>query len=221
MPPDLTFTPAAGHHWLTPFYDFGVAALTRENRWRRALIAQIRPGPGDVILDVGCGTGSLLARLGTAARSVRLIGIDPDPAILARARKRFAAAGLSVELRLGFARQAAGLLAGTRPTKVVSSLVFHQVPMDEKVAALAAMHAVLRAGGEVHIADYGLQRTPLMRALFRGIIQNLDGRVNTEPNARGVLADLMRTAGFRNVEETLVIPTPSGSISLYRGSRVS
>ena len=93
--------------------------------------------------------------------------------------------------------------------------------MDEKVAALAAMHGVLRAGGEVHIADYGLQRTPLMRALFRGIIQNLDGRLNTEPNARGVLPDLMRTAGFRNVEETLVIPTPSGSISLYRGSRVS
>ena len=62
MPPDLTFTPAAGHHWLTPFYDFGVAALTRENRWRRALIAQVRPGPGDVILDVGCGTGSLRGR---------------------------------------------------------------------------------------------------------------------------------------------------------------
>ncbi|MCC8430123.1 class I SAM-dependent methyltransferase [Reyranella aquatilis] len=221
MPPDLTYTPAAGHHWLTPLYDFGVAALTREKRWRSALIAQVRPRSGDVIVDVGCGTGSMLARLGKAAPSSRLIGIDPDPAILARARKRFAAFGLSVELHLGFARQAAGLLKGTRPTKVVSSLVFHQVPMDEKVAALAAMHAVLRADGEVHIADYGLQRTPLMRALFRGIIQNLDGRENTEPNARGVLRDLMRAAGFRNAEETLVIPTPSGSISLYRGSRIS
>lgn len=221
MPPDLTYTPAAGHHWLTPLYDFGVAALTRENRWRNALIAQVRPRSGDVILDVGCGTGSLLARLGKAAPSSRLIGIDPDPAILARARKRFAAFGLSVELHVGFGRQASGLLKGTRPTKVVSSLVFHQVPMDEKVAALAAMHAVLRAGGEVHIADYGLQRTPLMRALFRGIIQNLDGRENTKPNARGVLRDLMWAAGFRNAEETLVIPTPSGSISLYRGSRVS
>lgn len=221
MPPDPTYTPAAGHHWLTPLYDFGVAALTRENRWRRALIAQVRPGPGDVIVDVGCGTGSLLARLGRAARSSRLIGIDPDPAILARARKKFAAFGVSVELHLGFAREAPGLLKGTRPTKVVSSLLFHQVPMDEKVAALAAMHTLLTAGGEVHIADYGLQRTPLMRALFRGIIQNLDGRENTEPNARGVLRDLMWAAGFGNAEETLVIPTPSGSISLYRGSRIS
>lgn len=77
------------------------------------------------------------------------------------------------------------------------------------------------AGGEVHIADYGLQRTPLMRGLFRTIIQNLDGRVNTQPNADGVLPQLMHTAGFRNVEETLVIPTPSGSISLYRGIRAA
>lgn len=93
--------------------------------------------------------------------------------------------------------------------------------MEEKVAALAAMYAALEDGGELHIADYGLQRTPLMRALFRGVIQNLDGRVNTESNARGVLPDLMRAAGFRSVEETLGIPTISGSISLYRGIRNS
>jgi len=221
MPPDPTFTPAAGRHWLTPFYDFGVAALTREDRWRSALIAQVRPRVGDVIVDVGCGTGSLLVRLGKAAPSAQLIGIDPDLGVLARARKRVATAGLSVELRTGFARQAAELLDGRHATKIVSSLVFHQVPMEEKVAALAAMCAALGAGGEVHIADYGLQRTRLMRALFRGLIQNLDGVVNTEPNARGILPDLMCTAGLRSVEETLVIPTMSGSISLYRGIRAS
>lgn len=221
VPSDMTYTPAAGHHWLTPLYDFGVAALTREHRWRSALIAQVRPKAGDVIVDIGCGTGSLLALLGKAAPSAALIGIDPDSAVLARARKKVAAAGLSVELHIGFARQAAELLEGRRPTKVLSSLVFHQVPMEEKVAALAAMYAALGTGGEIHIADYGLQRTALMRTLFRGVIQNLDGRVNTEPNARGVLPDLMRAAGFRSVEETLVIPTLSGSISLYQGVRAS
>ncbi len=219
MPSDLTYTPAAGHHWLTPLYDFGVAALTREHRWRSALIAQVRPVPGDVIVDVGCGTGSLLERLGKAAPSARLIGIDPDPAMLARARKKAAAAGLSVELHIGFGRQAAELLGSQLVTKVVSSLVFHQVPLEEKVAAFGAMYAALGAGGEIHIADYGLQRTRLMQTLFRGIIQNLDGLSNTEPNARGVLPELMHAAGFRSVEETLVIPTVSGSISLYRGIR--
>ncbi|MFC5506414.1 class I SAM-dependent methyltransferase [Bosea massiliensis] len=219
MPPELTYTPAAGHHWLTPFYDIGVAALTRERQWRNALIEQLRPTPSDVILDVGCGTGSLLLRVGNVAPSAQLIGVDPDPAVLARAQKRLSAAGLSVVLHVGFARQVAVLLEGRRPTKIVSSLVFHQVPMAEKVAALTAMYAALAAGGELHIADYGLQRTQIMRFLFRGIIQNLDGRVNTEPNARGVLPELMRGAGFQNVEETAAIATPSGSISLYRGVR--
>ena len=216
---DPTYTPAAGHHWLTPLYDVGVAALTRELRWRTALIEQVRPGANDVIVDVGCGTGSLLVRMGKIAPSARLVGIDPDPAVLARARRRIGEAGLSVELHIGFARQVAELLEGIRPTKITSSLVFHQVPMKEKIDALATMHSALEPGGELHIADYGQQRTRLMRTLFRLVVQNLDGRENTEPNARGVLPELMRQAGFRHVEETAVITTISGSISLYRAER--
>lgn len=213
------FTPAAGHHWLTPFYDLGVAALTREKAWRAALVEQLDPQDSDTIVDIGCGTGSLLLRIGKVARSARLTGIDPDPNVMRRARTRFAAAGLSVELHTGFARQVSELTVGERPTKIVSSLVFHQVPMDEKEAAFASIFNALAGGGELHIADYGLQRTRFMRALFRSIIQNLDGRTNTEPNARGVLPDLMSAARFRNVEETNVIATPSGSISLYRAVR--
>lgn len=216
---DPTYTPAAGHHWLTPLYDVGVAALTRERRWRTALVEQVRPGANDVIVDVGCGTGSLLVRMGKIAPSARLVGIDPDPAVLARARRRIGEAGLSVELHIGFARQAAELLQGIRPTKITSSLVLHQVPMKEKIDALAAMHSALEPGGELHMADYGRQRTRLMRTLFRLVVQNLDGRENTEPNARGVLPELMRQAGFRRVEETVVITTISGSISLYRAER--
>ena len=221
MPTDQAYTPAAGYHWLTPLYDVGVAVLTREHRWRSALVEQLRPANDDVILDVGCGTGSLLMRIGRATPSARLIGVDPDSTVLARARKRFAKERLLVELNCGFARRVAELMGGRRATKIVSSLVFHQIPMAEKEAAFAAMYDALDGNGELHIADYGLQRTRLMRGLFRTVIQNLDGRANTEPNARGILPELMRAAGFRNVEERVVILTPSGSISLYRATRPS
>lgn len=137
------FTPAAGHHWLTPFYDLGVAALTREKAWRAALVEQLDPQDSDTIVDIGCGTGSLLLRIGKVARSARLTGIDPDPDVMRRARTRFAAAGLSVELHTGFARQVSELTVGERPTKIVSSLVFHQVPMDEKEAAFASIFNAL------------------------------------------------------------------------------
>jgi SAM-dependent methyltransferase len=100
------FTPGAGYHWLTPMYHVGLAVLTRENYWRAALAAQIDSSPGDVIADVGCGTGSLLVSLGRSATDATLIGIDPDPNILDRARVKAKAAGIAVELLQGFAREA-------------------------------------------------------------------------------------------------------------------
>jgi hypothetical protein len=70
----------------------------------------------------------------------------------------------------------------------------------------------------LHIADYGWQRTPAMRLAFR-IVQSLDGFAGTQPNADGCLPVLMREAGFAGVMETSVIPTLTGSISLYRATK--
>ncbi len=52
------FTPALGHAALTPLYDAAIALMTREGRWRSALVRQIAPNSDDVILDVGCGPGT-------------------------------------------------------------------------------------------------------------------------------------------------------------------
>ena len=215
MTAERDYVPAAPQLWL---YDALAVLLARAPRWRRALLAQIAPREGDVIADVGCGTGTQLVKIGRSARGVTLIGIDPDPDVLHRARRKTARAGVVVGLTQGYARDAAQLLRDRAVNKIVSSLMFHQVPLAEKEAGLAAMRAALVPGGELHVADYGLQRTALSRRLFR-IVQAGDGYENTEPNARGVLPELMSQVGFRNVLETLVIPTPTGSVSLYRAER--
>ena len=209
------FVPAAPQLWL---YDLLVAVLARESRWRPALLEQIDPRPESRIADLGCGTGTLLTQIGQRAHPALLVGIDPDAQVLERARHKLDEAGVSAELELGFAGDAASLLAGRSIDKLVSSLVFHQVPVEEKRAGLAAGFAALVPGGELHVADYGLQRTALMRKLFR-IVGAGDGYENTEPNARGILPELMREVGFSDVEETQVIPTPTGSVSLYRAVR--
>ena len=79
------------------------------------------------------------------------------------------------------------------------------------------MHAALVPGGTLHVADYGLQRTPKMRKRFV-IVQKGDGFENTEPNAQGVLPEMMTEAGFRDVQETHVIETLTGSVSVYRAT---
>ncbi|MEZ5959038.1 MAG: class I SAM-dependent methyltransferase [Hyphomonadaceae bacterium] len=162
-------------------------------------------------------------QLGTAVKArgaaAHITGIDPDRQVLDRARAKTQQAAIDIEFVQGFARDAA-VIAKDGATKAVSSLVFHQVPLDEKRDGLAAMYASLAVGGELHVADYGLQRTPLMRALFKQV-QQLDGFENTTPNARGVLLELIREVGFVDVEERQVIPTPTGSISLYFGRKSS
>jgi ubiquinone/menaquinone biosynthesis C-methylase UbiE len=209
------YVPAAPQLWL---YDALVVVLSWAPIWRRALLAQIAPREGDVIADIGCGTGTQLVKIGRCASGVTLIGIDPDPDVLHRARRRLARSRVVAGLTRGYARDAADLLRDRGVNKILSSLVFHQVPLEEKVAGLAAMRGALVPGGELHVADYGLQRTPLMRKLFR-VVQAGDGFANTEPNARGVLPELMSRVGFRSVAETAVIATPTGSVSLYRAER--
>lgn len=59
-----------------------------------------------------------------------------------------------------------------------------------------------------------------MRLCFRQV-QVLDGFGNTQPNADGVLPTLLAEAGFVDVAERYCLPTPTGSISIYTGSKAA
>ena len=210
---DIAYTPPLGTGD-TADYDRAIRRWTRELRWRRAMIEALAARAGETILDVGCGTGSFAVMLKRAEPDVDVVGIDPDEEALAIARAKANTAGLAIRWKRGFARDAADHSADA----VVSSLMFHQVTMAEKKAGLAAMHAALRPGGRLVIADYGRQRG-LMRLLFRVTIQRLDGVADTQPNADGMLPGLVRAAGFGNVREAARIHTITGTIGLILAER--
>jgi ubiquinone/menaquinone biosynthesis C-methylase UbiE len=212
------YVPALGRPELTGLYDHVIALVTRERVWRTAFLALVAPTPGETILDVGCGTGAFAVMLKTACPSARIIGVDPDPAILALAAAKARKAGVEIEWRRAMGDRLADIAPARSVDKVVSSLVLHQCPLPMKQAILDAMHAAVKPGGAMVVADYGLQRTVLMRLLFRQV-QMVDGFALTTPNARGVLPALMAQAGFAAVEERQVIPTLTGSFSLYTANR--
>ena len=209
------FTPAAGHSILTPAYDVALRLLTKERRWRDALLAQIAPRNGETILDVGCGTGTLAIMLKRCAPGARIVGPDPDPAVLRLAAAKARRAGVQVDWRHGFAHHAGAI---GPVDHVVSALVFHQVTPRGKAAGLQAMFDATRPGGTVHIADYCRQPDWVMRQLFR-VIQAVDGKTNTQANADGAVESLLADLAGIAVIPRHIVRTPTGAISLFRVNR--
>ncbi|MGV0747901.1 class I SAM-dependent methyltransferase [Mycolicibacter minnesotensis] len=210
-----TFTPALGRLAPARFFDY-VVALTRERLWRGLTVMHLAPRPGDTILDVGCGTGSLALLAARVEPQANIVGLDPDPEILAVARQKDAESESAGRVRwvTGMGDDLVASVGAESMDGVTSSLVLHQCPMDVKRAILASMFAVLRPGGRLVIADFGWQRTPLMRLAFR-FVQFADGKTDTQPNADGVLPELISAAGFTDVREADVVATINGTISIY------
>lgn len=213
-----TYTPPLGHKALTPLYDRAIAVFTLEHIWRKKFLAAISPQPEDRILDVGSGTGTLALQIAGFSPQTIYLGIDPDTKAVVLATEKLKGTPSRIQFEQGFLTDSI-TIKGRLATKVVSSLVLHQVPLSEKKRLIALMFDRLQAGGQIHIADYGEQRSVLMKTLFRLTFQTLDGVEHTQPNAHGILPKLMKAAGFENVEEYQRIATPSGSISLYRAEK--
>ncbi|MDX6276827.1 MAG: hypothetical protein QOJ72_955, partial [Nocardioidaceae bacterium] len=81
------FTPALGRFLPVRFYDLVVAGLLRERVWRELVVKQVAPRRDDVIVDVGCGTGSLALLLRRREPAAQIIGVDPDRDVLTTARR--------------------------------------------------------------------------------------------------------------------------------------
>ena len=209
---EARYIPALGYRGLTPLYDLAVRIATRERTWRTRLLDQLQPLDGEAILDVGCGTGTFAILCKQRSPRTRIVGLDPDPDVLAIAAQKAERAGVDVEWVQGYACDAARYDGGF--DKAVTSLLFHQVSCEDKRTGIAAMMKAVRPGGEIHIADYCRQPDRLMRGLFR-IVQSLDGHKTTQPNADGMIERLLAEHARAPVQATSIIRTPTGAISLF------
>lgn len=200
--------------WLTRFYDPVVAAALPEDRLRERLLEQAAVQPGQRVLDLGCGTGSLLARLRVRSPQARLEGLDADADALAIARGKVAALGAEVDLRQG--RSTSPRFEPASFDRIVSSLFFHhRTPADKRRTLVAALD-LLKPGGEIHFLDWGPPRSLLRRLSFLPV-QILDGFQNTRDNVSGRLLLMLVDAGFTRVTEIGYENTLFGTISFYRG----
>ncbi|MBQ1079876.1 MULTISPECIES: bifunctional 2-polyprenyl-6-hydroxyphenol methylase/3-demethylubiquinol 3-O-methyltransferase UbiG [unclassified Nocardiopsis] len=92
------------------------------------------------VLDVGCGTGNLVARLHRRVGEVS--GLEPDPASAARARARFADVPGVTVTEAGFAERD----PDRRWDAVTLVAVLHHMPLE---ATLRELRAALSPGGRL------------------------------------------------------------------------
>ena len=137
-------------------YDVRVWWLTRgrERAFREQLVSLARLEPGERVLDVGCGTGSLaLAARRAVGTAGRVAGVDPSPEMIGRARGKARRAKLAIDF-LEAPAQALPFEPATFDV-VLSTLVLHQLPPANLHDAVGELIRVLRPGGRLLLVDIG------------------------------------------------------------------
>ncbi len=201
---------------LTGIYDPVVALAARERAFKRRLLAQAAIGDGMAVLDLGCGTGTLAIQVAERYPRAVVTGLDADPEVLGRARRKAAAAAGHLHFDLG---TATALPYPDRIfDRVLSTLFFHHLTADQKCLALAEVWRVLRTGGELHIADWDQPRPWPMHALFF-FVRLMDGFAVTRDHAAGRLPALISAAGFSPTERCGRMNTPTGTLGFFRAMR--
>ncbi len=121
--------------------------------FRQQTISFARLKPGEAVLDVGCGTGTLAISVRTRiGHSGMVAGIDPGPQQIARARAKAERRHLPINFQLGVIEQIA--FPDQTFDVVFSTLMMHHLPVPLKRQGLAEIARMLKPGGRVVIADF-------------------------------------------------------------------
>jgi demethylmenaquinone methyltransferase/2-methoxy-6-polyprenyl-1,4-benzoquinol methylase/phosphoethanolamine N-methyltransferase len=193
-------------HW-AGFYNKMSNSRLRASEETITKLAYIKPG--DTVLDMGCGPGSLTIRAKMrAGQSGQVYGVDPSPEMIEVARRNAAEAGVAVNFQLGVA-EALPFETGTMDV-VVSRLVMHHLPGDLKQRAFAEIQRVLKPGGYCLVVDFEPPAIPVpgfVKKMLGGIGVMLEIDIRT-------YIPLFEGSGFTHIESG---PTGHRLLSFVRG----
>lgn len=157
-------------HWASQYDLFtSMLGLGANGGNSRMVIELANVKPGDSVLDVGCGTGSLtLTAKSYAGANGKVHGIDAAPEMIDLARTKASRSGLEVVFDVGLIEQ----LAFTDATfdVVISRLAIHHLPDDLKRRGFAEILRVLKPGGNLLIADFKPPSNPVLNHITSALV---------------------------------------------------
>jgi ubiquinone/menaquinone biosynthesis C-methylase UbiE len=210
---DARYVHALLHRRLTRAYDLFAQAFLHERKLKREFVVRACIEPGHRVLDLGAGTGTLAIMVKRAHPAAQVTGLDRDPTVVEIARGKAARASAHVTFAVGDAT--ALPYPDAVFDRVLSSLVMSVLSTEQKRLAVGESHRVLRPGGKLVVADFGVPHTrwgrfvtPLVRR-FGPIRGNLEG----------ILPCILRDLGFDNVAEGGRVTTLFGTLVVVSGRR--
>lgn len=178
------------------WYDlFGtIISFGRDKAIREKLIELAAPAPGEKLLDVGCGTGTLGIAIKRQMGAGEVRGIDASPEMIQVAKEKSARDGSDIDFRVALIE--ALPFPDASFDLVTSSLMLHHLPDDLKAKGFLEIRRVLKPGGRFMAMDFAAHsHSPL------GHLLSIFGHSRGESMV-DKLTPLLRDAGFSDVEVT-------------------
>lgn len=135
-----------------------------------------------LVLDLGCGPGSLAGRLAARLPGAEIVGLDVDPVLLALARATAPTSVRVVEADLADPAALAGLDLDRSVDAAVSTTALHWLS-DEALGGLyRALAGLLRPGGVLVDGDHLYDTQPRLAELAKSVREARERRVGVTDN---------------------------------------
>jgi ubiquinone/menaquinone biosynthesis C-methylase UbiE len=209
------YIPALSFDFLTGYYDWVIDKVMPKG-FRQILVKQIDPLTNENILDFGTGTAEMAILLKKEMPAVNIIGIDIDLKVLAIAKKKIQRQNLDIPILEYDGRVFP--FPNNHFDKVTSCLVFHHLSPDQKQFALNEIFRVLKTGGKIYIADWGLERNKT-KARLLPLFKYIKVLQYIVEHGSGFFPNYITRAGFRNVVETYWLRSGTGTLCYYQADK--
>lgn len=167
--------------------------LGREQALREMTVDLAQVKPGDAVLEIGCGTGSLsLAARRRVGPTGEVFGIDQIPGMVAASQHKAAQANEKITFQQGGIDKLP--FPENRFDVVLCSFMIFHMSEETRRKGIAEIQRVLKPQGRLLVLDMAAPARPVQkviaRLLFGGMLQH----------ELQELFPLMQTSGFSNVE---------------------
>jgi ubiquinone/menaquinone biosynthesis C-methylase UbiE len=137
--------------YLSGYYD--VLTPSERSRFRQRQMDLVGLCEGEKVLEVGCGTGTLsFLSKRAVGETGEVAGIDIAPKMVARAEEKAARASLDI------AFEVASIDELPYPDEhfdvVISSMMFHHLPVEVKRRGFGEIRRVLKGDGRLFLCDF-------------------------------------------------------------------